>query len=176
MTPSDAPLLVVATRSPHKLRELRELLRPGRARLVTLDEVGVSEEAIEDGRTFTANARIKARLYARLTGLPTLADDSGLEVDALDGGPGVRTKRFAGETATDDDNNTRLLEVFADLPPERRGARYVCVLTLVLPDRVGPRGGLPIAAETQRDMPGTDRCRGPRQRRLRLRPDLRTPR
>ena len=66
----------------------------------------------------------------------------------------MRTKRFAGETATDDDNNAKLLEVLAGLPPEQRGARYVCVLTLTLPDRVGPRGGRPIAAETS----GT--CRG----------------
>ena len=121
-----------------------------------------------------ANARIKARLYARLTGLPTLADDSGLEVDALDGGPGVRTKRFAGETATDDDNNAKLLEVLAGLPPEQRGARYVCVLTLILPGRVGPRGGRPIAAETSGTCRGRIADRGPRQRRLRLRPDLRT--
>src|SRR5262249_37290821 len=85
-TRRDGPRLVVATRSEHKLRELRELLHPARATLLTLDEIGVTEEAIEDGETFAANARIKARVYGRLTGLPTLADDSGLEVDALDGG------------------------------------------------------------------------------------------
>ena len=83
-----------------------------------------------------------------------LADDSGLEVDALDGGPGVRTRRFAGERATDEDNNDKLLAVLRGLPPERRGARYVCVLSLVLPEQAGPRGGLAAAAETR----GT--CRG----------------
>jgi XTP/dITP diphosphohydrolase len=150
------PRLVVATRSIHKLRELRELLTPVRATLVSLDDVGLGEgdEPAEDGATFAANARAKARFYARATGLPTLADDSGLEVDALDGGPGVRTRRFAGEDATDEANNAHLLRRLDGLPPERRGARYVCVLALVEPSRRGPRGGLPIAAETR----GT--CRG----------------
>jgi XTP/dITP diphosphohydrolase len=114
----------------------------------------VANEPVEDGETFAANARLKARFYARLAGLPTLADDSGLEVDALDGGPGVRTRRFAGEDATDAENNAKLLATLEGLPDERRGARYVCVLTLVVPDHHGPRGGLPIAAETR----GT--CRG----------------
>ncbi len=148
------PRIVLATHSAHKLRELRELLHLARAELVSLDDLGVTEEPVEDGGTFAANARLKARFYARLTGLPTLADDSGLEVDALDGGPGVRTRRFAGETATDEDNNARLLEVLAGRPPAERGARYVCVLSFVLPDGAGPRGGLPIVAETR----GT--CRG----------------
>lgn len=138
------PRVLVATRSEHKLRELRELLRPARAELVSLDDVGIDDEVEEHGATFAANAALKARAYARLSGLPTLADDSGIEVDALDGGPGVRTRRFAGERATDADNNARLLEAVAGLPPERRGARYVCVLALALPEHVGPRGGLPL--------------------------------
>jgi XTP/dITP diphosphohydrolase len=151
---NDRPRVVVATRSVHKLRELRELLHPARAELLSLDDLGIADDPVEDGATFEANARLKARFYARLTGLPTLADDSGIEVDALDGGPGVRTRRFAGETASDEDNNAKLLRVLGDLPSERRGARYVCVLTLVLPERTGPRGGAPVAAETR----GT--CRG----------------
>jgi len=93
---------------------------------------------------FAANARLKARAYARLSGLPTLADDSGIEVDALDGGPGVRTRRYAGESATDEDNNARLLEALRGLPPPRRGARYVCILALALPVPPGPRGGIPV--------------------------------
>jgi XTP/dITP diphosphohydrolase len=148
------PRIVLATRSTHKLRELRELLAPAQASFVSLDDVEVADEPVEDGATFTANARLKARFYARCTGLPTLADDSGLEVDALGGGPGVRTRRFAGEDASDAENNGYLLERLAGLPPERRGARYVCVLTLILPEVRGPRGGLPIVAETR----GT--CRG----------------
>jgi XTP/dITP diphosphohydrolase len=131
----------VATRSSHKLRELRELLGPLRAELVDLDDVGAVGEAVEDGETFESNAAKKARFYADLTGMPTLADDSGIEVDALGGGPGVRTKRYAGEDATDQDNNVKLLAALAGLAPEERGARYRCVLALALPEERGPRGG-----------------------------------
>ena len=138
------PRVLVATRSAHKLRELRELLHPARAELISLDELHIPDEVGEHGATFGANARLKARAYARLSGLPTLADDSGIEVDALDGGPGVRTRRFAGEDATDEMNNAKLLEALRDLPPERRGARYVCVLALALPGRAAPRGGVPV--------------------------------
>lgn len=134
------PRLLVATRSHHKLRELRELLHLANTDLVDLDDVGIADEIEETGETFRANALLKARSYARLSGLPTLADDSGIEVDALNGGPGVRTKRYAGETATDADNNTKLLGALAGLPPERRGARYVCILALVLPGETGPGG------------------------------------
>ncbi len=138
---SPRPRLVIATHSEHKLRELRELLHLGRADLVSLDELGVADEPIADGETFDTNAAIKARFAVRATGLPVLADDSGLEVDALGGGPGVHTRRYAGENATDADNNAKLLAELNGLPPERRGARYVCVLALALPGDAGPRGG-----------------------------------
>jgi XTP/dITP diphosphohydrolase len=91
-------------------------------------------EPVEDGPTFEANARIKARFALAATGLTALADDSGLEVDALGGRPGVHTRRYAGHEATDADNNAKLLRELAGLPPERRGARYVCVLALARPD------------------------------------------
>ena len=137
--PGEPPIgervLVVATRSPHKLGELRQLLHLSRTRLVSLDDVGVGEEAPEDGDTFEANALFKARYYAELSGLPTLADDSGIEVDALGGMPGVRTRRYAGEQATDEDNNVKLLAALRGLPPGRRGARYRCVLAFVEPAR-----------------------------------------
>jgi XTP/dITP diphosphohydrolase len=136
------PRLLVATRSRHKLRELRELLDLPSADLVSPDDVGIADEPEETGESFAANAALKARWYAQRSGLPTLADDSGLEVDALDGAPGVRTRRYAGPDATDEANNAKLLAALADLPPERRGARYVCVLALALPDHAGPRGGL----------------------------------
>jgi XTP/dITP diphosphohydrolase len=139
------PRLVIATRSEHKLRELQEVLQLERADLVSLDELGVEGEPIEDGETFETNAAIKARFAMRATGLPALADDSGLEVDALGGGPGVRTRRYAGEDATDADNNTKLLAELDGLPPERRGARYVCALALALPGDAGPRGGHRLA-------------------------------
>jgi XTP/dITP diphosphohydrolase len=125
--------LLIATRSEHKLRELRELLRLDGAELVSLEGAGVDGDPVEDGRTFRTNAAIKARFGLRGTGLPTLADDSGIEVDALDGGPGVRTRRYAGENATDADNNAKLLSALDGLPPERRGARYVCILALAMP-------------------------------------------
>jgi XTP/dITP diphosphohydrolase len=136
--------LVVATRSEHKLRELRDLLRLNRTDLVSLDELGVRGEPVEDGATFEANAALKARWAARQTGLPAVADDSGLEVDALGGGPGVRTRRYAGESASDAQNNAKLLAALDGQPPEGRGARYVCVLAFAQPDRVGPRGGIPV--------------------------------
>jgi len=138
------PRLLIATRSAHKLRELRELLHLDHGELVSLDELGIPGDPVEDGETFETNAALKARFGARASGLPTLADDSGLEVDALGGNPGVRTRRYAGENATDDDNNRKLLGALDGLPADRRGARYVCVLALALPDVHGPRGGLPV--------------------------------
>lgn len=139
---SGRPRLLVATRSAHKLGELRQLLGLPEGVLVSLDELDVDGDPVEDGATFETNAAIKARFGLRATGLPTLADDSGIEVDALGGGPGVRTRRYAGEDATDDDNNRKLLAVLAGLPPEERGARYVCVLALARPSALGPRGGV----------------------------------
>lgn len=136
--------LLVATRSAHKLRELRELLALEGASLVSLDELAIEGDPVEDGETFEANAAIKARFGLRAGGLPTLADDSGIEVDALGGGPGVRTRRYAGEDATDEANNQKLLAALRGLPAEERSARYVCVLALALPDLAGPRGGVRI--------------------------------
>jgi XTP/dITP diphosphohydrolase len=138
------PRLLVATRSVHKLAELRELLALDRGELMSLNDLGIEGDVDETGSTFEANARLKARHGARLSHLPTLADDSGLEVDELGGGPGVRTRRYAGENATDKENNAKLLAALDGLPSERRGARYVCVLALALPDGAGPRGGLPM--------------------------------
>jgi XTP/dITP diphosphohydrolase len=135
----------------HKLRELRELLALQHAELVSLEEFGIDADPVEDGQTFETNARIKARFAANATGLPALADDSGIEVDALGGGPGVRTRRYAGERATDEQNNAKLLAALDGLPPERRGARYVCALAFA---RSGPGGGAPAILTAR----GT--CRG----------------
>jgi len=133
--------LVVATRSLHKMKEIREILADvPHLELLDLDEAGVDyspeEEELEPFETFEENARSKALYFRRKTGLPTVADDSGLEVDALNGAPGVRTKRFApgdglkGE-ARDQANNAHLLASLEGRPPEARGARYVCVAALV---------------------------------------------
>jgi XTP/dITP diphosphohydrolase len=127
------PRLLIATRSEHKLRELRSLLAVRNGELISLDDAGVDGEPVEDGSTFEENAAIKAKAGLEATGLPTVADDSGIEVDALDGGPGVRTRRYAGDHATDEQNNAKLLAELSGLAPERRGARYVCVLALAMP-------------------------------------------
>ena len=143
--PASPRRLLVATRSRHKLRELGELLAlPPSVLLLSPDDLGIEGEPDETGETFETNARIKARYYALRSGLPTLADDSGLEVDALGGAPGVRTRRFAGPDATDAQNNKKLLRDLSGLPPERRGGRYVCVLALALPGEAGERGALRI--------------------------------
>jgi XTP/dITP diphosphohydrolase len=152
---TDRPRLLIATHSAHKLAELRELLALERAELVSLADLAIADDPDETGETFETNARIKARFGARRTGLPTLADDSGLEVDALDGGPGVRTRRYAGPDATDQDNNAKLLAALDGLPPDRRGARYVCVLAFALP-RAGARAGAAVPIRTVR---GTTRGR-----------------
>jgi len=143
----------VATHSAHKVRELRALLETAGVDLVSLDDLGVGGEPIEDGLTFATNARIKARFAVRATGLPALADDSGLEVDALGGAPGVWTRRYAGPDATDADNNAKLVRELALVPNGRRGARYVCVLALAVPDPAAPGG---IRVTTRR---GTTRGR-----------------
>ena len=140
----DRSRLLVATRSAHKLRELRELLGPLTAELVSLDDLAIPGDVVEDGATFASNAAKKARFFAAVSGLPTLADDSGLEVDALGGGPGVRTRRYSGEDATDERNNVKLLGALQGLEPNRRGARYRCALALALPESSGPRGGIPV--------------------------------
>lgn len=157
MSPGRRPRLLIATHSAHKLAELRELLHLERAELVSLDDLGITDDPDETGRTFETNARIKARFGARRSGLPTLADDSGLEVDALGGAPGVRTRRYAGPTATDADNNAKLLAALDGLPAPVRGARYVCVLALALPGAhtaADPHAAVPI-----RTVRGTTRGR-----------------
>jgi XTP/dITP diphosphohydrolase len=133
--------LLVATRSHHKMREIRriladvpdlELLAPDEAGLAPLPE----EDDLEPHPTFEENARSKARYFHARSGLPAVADDSGIEVDALGGAPGVHSKRFAPVSPdTPDDqrdqaNNRHLLTLLADEPPEHRSARYVCVVVL----------------------------------------------
>lgn len=130
--------LLLASRARHKVRELKELLDLPDVVLLTPDDAGLTGEPVEDADSFAGNARIKARFYAARAGLPTLADDSGLEVDALGGRPGVYTRRYAGPDATDAQNNARLLEELEGIPPERRSARYHCVLAFLDPTAPHP--------------------------------------
>lgn len=123
------PRLVFASRNRGKLVELRELLADVEVEVLAIDELDAEmPEVVEDGDTFAANASKKALEVSRASGLPALADDSGLEVDALDGRPGVYSARYAGETATDRDNNDKLIAELAGVPADRRTARFRSVL------------------------------------------------
>jgi XTP/dITP diphosphohydrolase len=128
--------LLVATRNRGKVNELRRLLAGLPVELVLPDEAGAADLVVEEtGDTFAANAELKALAYARATGRLALADDSGLEVDALGGRPGVRSARFAGEAANDAANNSRLVaELRALGAPEPLRARFRCALVLATPE------------------------------------------
>ena len=127
------PKLLIATRNSGKLRELTDLLGEVPFELVSLNDVGVDMEVEETGDTFEENAALKAETYARLSGLLTLADDSGLEVDALNGEPGVRSARYAGDDATDADRIAFLLRKLENVPQERWSARFRCVIAVAWP-------------------------------------------
>lgn len=118
--------LLIGTTNDGKRRELAALLAPHGLTVRSLADVGDYAEVVEDGATFAENARKKATEYARAFRCWVLADDSGLEVDALDGAPGIYSARFAGSDADDDQNNRHLLERLAGVPPENRTARYWC--------------------------------------------------
>lgn len=123
---------VLATHNAHKVAEFQHMLG---TRFPGLTIVGYDgPEPIEDGTTFTQNALIKARAAAAHTGLPALADDSGLCVDILNGAPGIFSARWAGSARSDEANRTLLLEQLGDVPDEHRGAHYVCVIALVVPE------------------------------------------
>ena len=126
--------LLLASNNPGKLAELQSLLPPDVV-IRTLADVGL-ESPDETGATFAENSTLKSVSAARASGLLTIGDDSGLEVAALDGRPGVRSARFAGDSATDDQNVDLLLRELGEVPENRRGAEFVCVLTLANADGV----------------------------------------
>jgi len=133
------PALVMATRNPGKIRELREILKDLRVALLSLADFPHLPEIPEEGATFAENAAIKAQAVARLTGHTALADDSGLAVDALGGAPGVFSARYAQDRTspappTDADNWRKLLEELKGVPWDERGARFVCEIALARPD------------------------------------------
>jgi XTP/dITP diphosphohydrolase len=126
--------LLIATNNPGKIREYQELLAGLPVEVTFPAHEGLVLEVEESGDTFEENARIKATAYAQASGLPTLADDSGLEVDALDGAPGVRSARYGGPGANDSDRYRKLLAALKDVPAGQRSARFRCTVALVLSD------------------------------------------
>ena len=127
------PKLLLATFNPGKIREYRLLLDGLGYQITTPGEEGLAKVVAESGTTYEQNARLKANAYAELSQLMTLADDSGLEVDALGGQPGVNSARFAGETATDAENVKLLLAKLNGVPWEQRTAHFKCVIALATP-------------------------------------------
>lgn len=125
--------LVVATANPGKLREIKASLRGLGVHILSLGDFPSLPPVEEDGRTFRANALKKARAVAQRTGRVTIADDSGLEVDYLQGEPGVHSARFAGEAASDTENNRKLLGLLRGIPAARRRAVFRCVIAVVDP-------------------------------------------
>ncbi|MGE5614620.1 MAG: XTP/dITP diphosphatase [Bacillota bacterium] len=125
--------IIVATRNKGKLKEMKQLLARFPCDVISMADAGVTGDIEESGSTFEENAMIKARSVWEATGETVLADDSGLEVDFLDGAPGVYSARFAGDGATDEENNKKLLDALAGVPEGKRTARYVCVITVVFP-------------------------------------------
>ncbi|MBL0928057.1 MAG: non-canonical purine NTP pyrophosphatase [Phycisphaerales bacterium] len=155
--------LILATTNPHKLDECRAILAPAGVALRSLADLpGPFPEPDENGETFQANATIKALAYARMTGRRVLADDSGLEADALAGEPGVHSAYYAGRDGTraerDQRNNAKLLHELRGVPPHLRTARYVCVMALADPSAQGrpeprviaiTRGEFPVLVGTE---------------------------
>lgn len=127
------PELVLASRNRKKVAELQALLAPLHVQVRSVDEFPDLPEVEEDGTTFAANAAKKAREIARRTQRWTLGEDSGLEVDALDGAPGVYSARYSGPGATDAANNAKLIAALAGVPEPRRGAQYVCHVAVADP-------------------------------------------
>ncbi len=125
--------VVIATRNPKKIEEIRRMLAGSALSILTLDDFPDCPDVEEDGESFEANALKKAVAVSRYTGKTALADDSGLEVDALGGAPGVHSARYAGEGADDRKNLEKLLTELGRIAPECRGARYVCCIALAFP-------------------------------------------
>lgn len=136
--------ILIATRNAHKLEEIGPML-PG-VELVSTANWPDVPDPVEDGETFIANAVIKAEAWCKATGLPTIADDSGLMVDALDGAPGIYSARYAGTHGDSAANNAKLLAELKDVPPAERTAQFICALALAQP------------GEMTRTLQGT--CRG----------------
>jgi XTP/dITP diphosphohydrolase len=128
------PKILLATNNRAKVKEYTKLLQGIPYRIVSLEDMHISEQVEETGTSFEENAILKAKRYAELSGLTTIADDSGLEVDALGGEPGVRSARYAGEGASDKERIDFLLNKLVDVPWEKRLAQFRCVIAIAYPD------------------------------------------
>ena len=128
------PKLLLATNNTGKVKEFRNLLAGIPFELVTPKEIGIVMDVDETGATYRENARLKACALATQSGLLTLADDSGIEIDALNGAPGVMSARYAGENASDAERVNFLLSKLKDVPQEKRTARFYCVIAIAHPD------------------------------------------
>jgi XTP/dITP diphosphohydrolase len=125
--------VVLATGNTHKKDEIRLILADIPVEILSLTDLGVTIDVVEDGESYAENALIKARAAGRATGMVAIADDSGIEVDVLGGAPGIRSARFAGYDSSDEENNLLLLSQMKDIPEEDRGARFYCAAVLVIP-------------------------------------------
>jgi len=123
--------VIIATKNEGKVKEFRQLLAPYGYEPLSMTEAGVNAEIVEDGETFEENAHIKAKAVHKLTGLPVIADDSGLEVEFLGGAPGIYSARYAGENATDRQRNQKLLDEMQGVDMPLRGARFVCAIYFI---------------------------------------------
>lgn len=127
--------IVAATGNKHKIEEIESITKKFGMNVITKAEAGVGDLEVEEtGTTFEENSLIKAEAIMKATGMPAIADDSGLEADALNGAPGVYSARFSGEGATDESNNAKLLKLMENIPDDERSARFVSVVTLCFPD------------------------------------------
>lgn len=138
--------IIAATQNMHKLAELRAISGNYGYELLSQADVGLEDMDVDEtGESFEENSFIKADAVCRASGEPAVADDSGLAVDALNGAPGIYSARYAGEHGNDAKNRAKLLEALKDVPEGERGAKFVCVITLVLPDgrRLVSRGECP---------------------------------
>lgn len=126
--------LIAATKNKGKLEEIAQLLAQFPCKVVSMAEAGIEDDIDESGSTFEENALIKAKSVWKATGEIVIADDSGLEVDYLDGAPGVYSARYAGEGATDADRNRKLLDALAGVSADKRTGRFVCIVAVVFPN------------------------------------------
>ena len=126
--------IVFATANEGKVKEIKEILKDFPIEVVSMKEMGITADIEEDGTTFEENSLIKARAISKLTGLPALADDSGLEVDYLNGEPGIYSARYLGRDTDYDYKNNYIINKLSEAQDKERSARFVCVISLVLPD------------------------------------------